>query len=35
MAEKNNKQDKNQDNSDPFFGGDGGNAKKTPKFNVY
>lgn len=35
MAEKNNKQDKNQDNSDPFFGGDGGSAKKTPKFNVY
>jgi ATP-dependent metalloprotease FtsH len=34
MAEKNNKQDKNQDNSDPFFGGDGG-SKKTPKFNVY
>jgi hypothetical protein len=35
MAEKNNKQDKNQDNNDSFFGGEGGGLKKAPKFNVY
>ncbi|MHC1702835.1 MAG: ATP-dependent zinc metalloprotease FtsH [Tenuifilaceae bacterium] len=34
MTEKNKKQDKNQDNSDPFFGGEGIGGK-TPKFNVY
>lgn len=34
MAENNSKQDKNKDNPDPIFGGDGG-IKKTPKFNVY
>jgi len=34
MAEKNKKQDKNQENSDPFFGGDSSSGK-TPKFNVY
>lgn len=35
MAEKNKKQDKNQDNSDPLFGGESNGGKTSPKFNVY
>lgn len=36
MAEKNKKQDKNQDGFDPFFGGDNSSGgKSSPKFNVY
>ena len=35
MADQNKKREYNQDENDPFFGGNSGGKKNAPKFNVY